>query len=105
MTRFIIIFLLLIVFFFSGVFYGNMDDKNVEQDDRFIEEVNLSYENEHIIQGIDIIPFENDIENNELDRNHSEQSIHKTASFLERIVNGFYEAIIAVIYGIANLFY
>lgn len=94
MSRFITFTLLLLVFFFGGVSYGAFEKNNqpieTTEEEVIDEAVVIDREAYHPE------PIQPEEEN---------YFVHRTASFFEKIVTSLYEAIIHILYGIANLFF
>ena len=89
MTRFIVIALLILVFFFGGVTYGTLQTDSPLSEP---EKVQTTY--------ADTISIEE-----ELGIEGKEHFINKTASFFEKIFSTCYEIIIQALYKIANSFF
>ncbi len=90
--RIIVILLLSIMLFFGGVTYGAKDPSMQEPTVVDVEETYPILE----------------VEEKEIDTYQSEEedlAIHRTASILEKMVTGFYEACIHVIYQFVSLFF
>ncbi|HLR71426.1 MAG TPA: hypothetical protein VK085_08340 [Pseudogracilibacillus sp.] len=96
MSRFIMISLLLVVFFFGGVSYGTFEKNKLPQ----------QQETESIEETVSIDTSIIEIEREPVQqKEEGDKLVHKTASFFERIVKKMYELIIHALYGIANLFF
>lgn len=89
MTRFLVIILLILVFFFGGVTYGTLQTEAPLSEPEIVQATPA-----------DIISIEEEIETE-----GKEHFINKTASFFERIFTTCYEIIIQALYKIANSFF
>ncbi|HEX6593109.1 MAG TPA: hypothetical protein VF095_00780 [Bacillota bacterium] len=99
MGRTVIVLLLLVVFFLTGMLFGmnqtdsvQIDDSHVLVDDQLLEE-----EFGHVYD----VSYESD----EYDVDDPIHFTHKTASVLEAGVKGFYEIIVGILYKISQLFF
>lgn len=94
--RLVSIALLLLVVFFGGMTYGSFErDRYTTQTELLEQEV------DHVETIVDLEMIEREL----IHIDKQDQKVHKTASFLEKIVTNLYEFIIQVMYRIANLFF
>src|SRR5690625_2832887 len=96
--RIITVVLLLIVCFFGGMMYGSFEKNqhiDIPQSDIVEQEM------EQVNTVVDIEMIESELVHIE----DQDYKVHKTASFLEKIVTTVYEFIIQLMYQIANLFF
>ncbi|MFC3039113.1 hypothetical protein ACFOGI_02465 [Virgibacillus xinjiangensis] len=97
--RTIIVILLLAVFFMGGMVYGM--DRSGYPKHIYGEVASTVVEKETIEK--EEVPVEAP-KRNTMDLEEPEHFTHKAATILDVVVRGFYEALVAILYGISELF-
>ncbi|MBO1003467.1 hypothetical protein [Pseudogracilibacillus auburnensis] len=112
MTRFITVSLLLVVFFFGGMSYGAFEKERLTTKQVANEEIEQEVVTEEVEpvmvkeKGIEKAAASIELETvHEPVKIEEDHTVHKTASFFEKIVTSLYEFVIQVMYKIANLFF
>lgn len=99
MGRFVGVLILLVVVFFGGLSYGSASNQVSEVTSK--EDLALLIENEDIIVGVDILPY--DIV--ETFSYEDTEKVNQTANFFETVVTGFYDMLVSTLYSFADLFF